>query len=96
MIRVHSSSFYIDSSKEKQMGRNERQRQLNQTFSVLPTFSPLANCHIYHLNQTTSLHSLPHLIELARETTRFTIDTEHDYWTHEPALIQMTNVTICS
>jgi hypothetical protein len=32
---------------------------------------------------------LQNLIELAKETTSFTIDTEHDYYTHQAALIQI-------
>ncbi|WP_233601883.1 hypothetical protein, partial [Corallococcus sp. AB038B] len=26
---------------------------------------------------------------MARQTTQFIIDTEHDYWTHEPSVIQI-------
>ena len=71
------------------MNRNERQRQLNMALSVLPAFTPLTDCQIYLINQTTSPLLLPDLIQLARQTTQFIIDTEHDYWTHEPAVIQI-------
>lgn len=73
----------------RQMNRNKRQRQLNVDLSVLPTFTPLNACQIYHINRTTSPVLLQDLIELARKTSRFTIDTEHDYYTHQPALIQI-------
>lgn len=71
------------------MTRNERQRQLNMELSVLPTFTPLNDCRVYHINRTTSLMLVQDLIELARKTTRYTIDTEHDYYTHQAALIQI-------
>jgi len=73
----------------RQMNRNERQRQINMRLSVLPTFTPLNDCQIYLINQSTSTMVVHNLIEMARKTTRFTIDTEHDYETHEPALIQI-------
>ena len=74
---------------KRQSDRNERQEKLNLELSVLPTFTPLNDCQIYHINRATSAMLLPNLIELARRTTRFTIDTEHDYRTHEAALIQI-------
>ena len=69
------------------MSRSERQRQLNMALSVLPAFTPLTDCQSYLINQTTSVLLFPDLIQLARQTTQFIIDTEHDYWTHEPAVI---------
>lgn len=71
------------------MNRNIRKRQLNMNLSVLPTFTPLSPYKIYHINQSTSTILLQDLITLARKTTKFTIDTESDYYTHEPALIQI-------
>jgi hypothetical protein len=72
------------------MNRNERQRRLNIELSVLSTFTPLNNDYqIYHINRTTSTVLVQDLIQLARKTTRFTMDTEIDYYTHEPALIQI-------
>ena len=69
--------------------RNQRQRQLNQQLSVLPSFTPLNQYHIYHIHRFTSPTLLHDLIQLARETTQFTVDTENDYSTHVPALIQI-------
>jgi len=74
---------------DQPMSRNERQRQLNRELSVLPTFTPLNDCQIYHINRSTSSIILQDLIQLARKTKRYTIDTELDYYTHEPALIQI-------
>ena len=72
------------------MNRNQRQRELNKTLSVLPTFTPLNdNCHIYHINQSTPSMLIHDLIIMAQQTTHFTIDTEGDYYTHIPALIQI-------
>jgi hypothetical protein len=73
----------------QQLSRNERQRQLNVQLSVLPTFTPVNQYQIHHINRATSPTLLQDLIELARATTMFTIDTEHDYYTHQPALIQI-------
>lgn len=69
--------------------RNSRQRQLNTKFSVLPTFLPFTDCQIYLVNHLTSPMLLQDLIQLAKQTTRFTIDTEYDYVTHQPALLQI-------
>ena len=69
--------------------RNQRKRQLNMELSVLPTLMPLTDCQIYLINQTTSPELLQNLIQMARQTTEFTIDTEQDYSTHQPALIQI-------
>ena len=83
-------------SSNRQVNRNERQRQLNTALSVYPKFSPLSDCQIYLINQTTSPMLIQDLIQLARETTQFTIDTECDYVTHEPALIQIEFLNINS
>ncbi|CAF3455699.1 unnamed protein product, partial [Rotaria sp. Silwood2] len=73
----------------QQINRHIRKYELNKTLSALPVFHPLTNYHIYHINQSTSSLLLHNLIEQARNTTRFTIDTEDDYYTHQPALIQI-------
>ena len=71
------------------ISRNERQQQLNTKLSVLPAFSPLNDYQVYHINRATSAMLLPDLIQCASRTTRFSIDTEHDYYTHQAALIQI-------
>ncbi|CAF4593020.1 unnamed protein product [Rotaria sp. Silwood2] len=73
----------------QQMNRNTRKYELNSALSVLQVFNPLNDYHIHHINQSTSPILLHDLIEQARKTTRFTIDTEDDYYTHQPALIQI-------
>jgi hypothetical protein len=72
-----------------EINRNERRRQVNMELSNLQTFTPLNDYQIYHINRATSTMLLPHLIESARKTTKFTVDTEHDYYTRQPALIQI-------
>lgn len=58
--------------------------------NALWTFCPLTtDCQIYHINRLTSRKIVHDLIELARQTTRFMIDTENDYSSHQPALIQI-------
>ena len=95
--KVHSDLYRIEIvSNHRKMNRYQRQRQLNAALSVYPTFSPLADCQIYLLNASTLPSLIKDLIELARRTTRFTIDTECDYLTHEPALIQIEFLNINS
>ena len=69
--------------------RHERKRQENIEFSALPTLTLLTDYQIYLINHTTSIMLVQNLIQLARETTQFTIDTERDYATKAPALIQI-------
>ncbi|CAF1529444.1 unnamed protein product [Adineta ricciae] len=66
-----------------------RKRVLNRQLSVLSPFVPLNDWQAYRINRTTAPSLLHDLIQLARRTTRYTIDTEHDYYTHEAALIQI-------
>ncbi|UJR12992.1 hypothetical protein I4U23_000018 [Adineta vaga] len=71
------------------LSSNERKRLLNIQLSILPAFTPLNGWRVYCINQTTDPSLLHYLIELARKTVKYTIDTEHDYYTHEAALIQI-------
>ncbi|CAF4059614.1 unnamed protein product [Rotaria sordida] len=71
------------------MNQNARKYELNMALSILSIFNPLNDYCIYHINQSTSSILLHNLIEQARKTTRFTIDTEDDYYTHQPSLIQI-------
>ena len=73
----------------KQQRRNLRQQQLNTALSTLPTFSSLNPYHVYHIHRFTSTNLLHDLIRLARTTSKFSIDTEKDFYTHKPALIQI-------
>ena len=70
--------------------RLDRRHQLNSVFSSLPAFRPWKNdCRIVHIHRSTPSSVLYALIDYAQETTEFTIDTESDYRTHQPALIQI-------
>ena len=76
--------------------RNERQRQLNAQLSVLPKFRPVNDHQVYLINHSTPTLLVQSLIELARQTMTFTIDTEQDYYSHWPALIQIEFVQVTS
>lgn len=76
--------------------RNERQRQLNAQLSVLPKFTAVNDHQVYLVNQSTSTSLMHHLIELAKQTVTFTVDTERDYYSHQPALIQIEFVQMTS
>ena len=69
--------------------RSERQRELNIQFGALPQFTPLNDHRVYLINHSTSTLLMQSLIELARCTVTFTVDTEQDYYSHQPALIQI-------
>ena len=69
--------------------RNERQRRLNAQLSVLPKFKALNDYEVCLIHHSTPTMQLYNLIELARRTSTFTIDTEQDYYSHQPALIQI-------
>lgn len=69
--------------------RNERKRQLNTELSVLPTFAPIQDCRIIRLDHRIPSLVLYNLIRLARITNSYTIDTEKDFVTHQPALMQI-------
>ncbi|CAF4339296.1 unnamed protein product, partial [Rotaria sordida] len=74
---------------KRKMNQNARKYELNMALSILAIFNPLNDYYIYHINQSTSSSLLHNLIEQARKTTRFTIDAEDDYYTHQPSLIQI-------
>ncbi|UJR18761.1 hypothetical protein I4U23_005667 [Adineta vaga] len=67
----------------------ERKRLLNLQLSILPSFVPLNSWRVHRINRKTDPSVLHYLIELARNTTKYTIDTEHDYYVKEAALIQI-------
>ena len=69
--------------------RNYRRSLLNRELSVLPTFRPFTDCQIFLVNHSICPMLVQDLIQLARQTTRFVIDTERDYVTHDPALLQI-------
>lgn len=72
------------------MNRNEqRRRRQNTMLSALPPFTSENEYDLYHINRRTSSLLLHDLIEMARKTTQYSIDTENDYRTHRPALIQI-------
>lgn len=72
-----------------QIRRNVRKQQINTKLSTLSAFVPLNSHQIHLINRSTSPMLLHDLIRLAQRTTKFTIDTEKDYYSHVPALIQI-------
>jgi hypothetical protein len=69
--------------------RRERSQQLNDQLSVKPIFTPLYDYDIIHLHRRTSMKQMYELISSAYDTQLFTIDTETDHRTCQPALIQI-------
>jgi hypothetical protein len=62
---------------------------INAQLSVLPTFVPLTDYRTYVVNKFTDAPMLHYLIELAKQTKYFSVDTESDIFTNRPALIQI-------
>lgn len=82
-------SFSSNMVSSGQKRRNARKEQMNAELSILPKFCSLNPYRIYYINRTTSTVLMYDLITLARTTSRFTIDTEKDFYSHVPALIQI-------
>ena len=91
MITVifHCRSFSIVTFSSMTMNCNERKRQLNAELSVLPTFVPIQDCRIIRLDHRVPSFDLYNLIQRANITNSYTIDTEKDFVTHQPALFQI-------
>ena len=66
-----------------------KDKQLNKLLRNLPQFTPLNDHRFIFINGYTKSIDLFNLIQLARETNEFTIDTENDYSSYKPALIQI-------
>lgn len=72
------------------MSRSAQQKSFNKLLSDLPKFTPInEEYYIYSISQITSSVHLRDLIRLAGQTTRFTINTEHDRQAQQSALIQI-------
>ena len=90
---IYSRLFLINkpsiADQLQEMNRNERKRQLNAELCALPAFVPIQDCQIFRVDRTIRVLVLSHLIDLARITNSYTVDTEKDFYTHQPALIQI-------
>ena len=69
--------------------RRLKQELINARLSVLPTFVPLTDFITHVVNRFTNARMLHRLIELAKQTRYFSVDTESDVFTNRPALIQV-------
>lgn len=69
--------------------KNYKEKQLNNLLGNLSAFTPFNDHRFIFINGYTRSIELFHLIQFARETNEFTIDTENDYSTNKPALIQI-------
>lgn len=54
-----------------------------------PSFKPINEYQVYIINKFTDLNVLHHLIHLAQNTKYYSIDTQSDLYTNQPALIQI-------
>ncbi|CAF4606443.1 unnamed protein product, partial [Didymodactylos carnosus] len=89
------SSFYIPpagttSKQAKNRQKREKKRLRNQTFqNQYPPFDGAKTAIIHHIDKETSISLIDSLIRKANRTSRYTIDTEGQRGTNEPALLQI-------
>ena len=81
--------FKTEQHYRRQRKRRQRTQQLNNSLSIKPIFTALHPYDIIHIHHTTSIEFIYDLIDLAQHTYKFTIDTETDKKSHQPALIQI-------
>ena len=74
---------------DRNQSRNHRKQLLNLQLSILPRFTSANDYRVYLINSKTSPWLLRDLITMASTTTKYTVDTEQDCYTLEPALIQI-------
>ena len=72
--------------REQQWRKNQEKRQRNEDLSKLPPFTSNQPHQIIFINYMTAYFVLIRLIERAINTTWFSIDTETDDITRQPAL----------
>ncbi|CAF3020466.1 unnamed protein product [Rotaria socialis] len=75
------------SKNQRRRKNKEEKEQLYEQLFV--PYEPKYQYDIYFINTCTTLHEFKHLINIAQQTNFFTIDTESDYLTNIPALIQI-------
>ena len=75
--------------RQQQWKRNQDKRERNQQLSRLPTFTSDQPYKVIFINYMTAYFVILRLIERARKTKYFSIDTETDDITRKPALIQI-------
>lgn len=75
--------------RQRQWRHNQRKSALNQQLSHLPTFSIDQPYELIFINSLTGFFGILRLIELAQQTTSFTMDTELDGSSSRPALVQV-------
>ena len=78
-------------------GRDQlaKKKTKHQLYGALfPQYQPLHPYKLYFLNRCSSVNDLVYLINLARRVIHYVVDTEGDYPSHCPSLIQI--MFLCS
>ncbi|CAF3295981.1 unnamed protein product [Rotaria sp. Silwood2] len=76
------------SIRNKRRRENKFDKELTYE-SSLPPYEPVHKYRIYFLHELTSLEDLNYLINSSQHTKCFAIDTESNYGSNDPALIQI-------
>ena len=74
---------------KKTLQQRQRQWEKNQQLSALPVFTSDQSYKVTFINYKTPFFALIRLIERAKQTSLFAIDTETDDTFKQPALIQI-------
>jgi hypothetical protein len=83
------SSRNLTTNQHRNLRHRLSKESQNAEFRINPPFPSLTSYKTYFVNYTTLESTLEYLIELAKETKIFTIDTKTDYSSTLPALIQI-------
>lgn len=75
----------MPTSSRQKFNRKQRQQEL----SVLPTFTSANDYEVFLVNHSTDFNILHDLIQLAQNTKYFAVDTEGDFVSNTPSLIQV-------
>ncbi|CAF5001972.1 unnamed protein product [Rotaria sp. Silwood1] len=88
MSGAHLSGAQLSSIRNKRRCENQLDKELTYE-SSLPPYEPVHKYRIYFLHELTSLEDSNHLINLSQHRKCFAIDTESNYGSNDPALIQI-------
>lgn len=84
--------FKLTTKQQRNWRRNARREERNEELrNQYSPYRPTSNIRVVHLHHRTDLHTIEQLIERAKRTTRYTIDTESTTSRHgnQGAIVQI-------
>jgi hypothetical protein len=76
----------MTSTAQRRWNKEEKESKYQ---SLFPPYEPIHHYRIYHVNKATTEEEIRYLLEVAHQTNDFVIDTESDFLSNIPALIQV-------